>query len=359
MVGGGVEAHSLQQSASDRGLGNVEFTQRRPVSEIGEILTLSDALLVHLRDDPLFSITIPSKTQAYMMAGRPILMGVRGDAATIVVNAGVGIAFEPENAAMLAASVRRLISIGPEERYKMGEAGRTYYWKNLSLEVGSSRFADVLRAASHLKPHVLAAKRLADVGASLTALVLLSVPMSVVAVLVKQRLGSPVLFKQVRPGINGTPFEMLKFRTMTDHRDARGQLLQDRHRLTAFGSFLRATSIDELPALWNVLVGQMSLVGPRPLLMRYTEYFTKEERLRLTVKPGITGWAQVEGRNAASWDTRLALDVRYVRNLSVGRDVRILFLTLARVFRRQGVVVDPESTMLNFDEERRQAGASR
>jgi lipopolysaccharide/colanic/teichoic acid biosynthesis glycosyltransferase len=356
MVGGGVNADSLRQSAIDRGLENVEFMRRRPVSEIGEILTLSDALLVHLRDDPLFSITIPSKTQAYMMAGRPILMGVRGDAATIVTDAGAGIAFEPESAELLADSVRRLIALGAEERHKMGEAGRAYYRKNLSLEVGAHRFDTVLRAASHLKPHVLAAKRLADVIVSVTALLLLSAPMLVVAVLVKRKLGAPVLFKQVRPGINEIPFEMVKFRTMTDRRDESDQLMPDRDRLTAFGSFLRATSIDELPALWNVLVGHMSLVGPRPLLTRYTEYFTGEERLRLTVKPGITGWAQVEGRNTASWDTRLALDVRYVRNLSVGLDLRILFRTVARVFRRQGVVVDPESTMLNFDDERRQVG---
>jgi len=152
--------------------------------------------------------------------------------------------------------------------------------------------------------------------------------------------------------LDGEPFNMFKFRTMNDIRDGDGDLLPDGERLTRFGRWMRSSSIDELPELWNVLRGDMSLVGPRPLLLRYTKYFTDEESLRLDVKPGVTGWAQINGRNTAAWDERLAFDVWYVRNLSICLDFKILLHTSARVFRRQGVVVDPESLMLNLDDER-------
>jgi lipopolysaccharide/colanic/teichoic acid biosynthesis glycosyltransferase len=140
---------------------------------------------------------------------------------------------------------------------------------------------------------------------------------------------------------------------MTDAKDSAGQLLPDSERLTRFGSFLRRSSLDELPELWNVLRGEMSLVGPRPLLIRYTPFFTEAERVRFIVRPGITGWAQVNGRNSASWDERLAYDVWYVHNVSFRVDLTILILTFVRVLRKQGVVVDPSSQMLNLDEERK------
>jgi lipopolysaccharide/colanic/teichoic acid biosynthesis glycosyltransferase len=171
------------------------------------------------------------------------------------------------------------------------------------------------------------------------------------------RMGRPVLFRQERPGRLGVPFRMFKFRTMTDARGPDGQLLPDRERLTRLGTWLRKTSLDELPELINVLRGEMSLVGPRPLLMRYTPYFTEEERVRLAVRPGITGLAQVSGRNLVSWDQRLALDVRYVREWSLSLDFRILMLTVLRVFSRGGVVVDAESVMRNLDDERRDRAA--
>ena len=357
LIGGGVEAENLKHQALMKGLENVVFMPRRPVSEIGEILTLSDALLVHLSDDPLFAITIPSKTQAYLMAGRPILMGVRGDSARIVEEAGAGLSFAPENPAQLVEAVRRLMGMGEQERQKMGVAGQHYYRERMSLVVGARKFACVLLTASLTKPHLLVLKRMVDIGGSVLALTLFSVPMAVIALLIRRRLGSPVLFRQIRPGRDGEPFEMFKFRTMADHRDEHGEPLPDSERLTRLGAVLRSTSLDELPELWNVLKGQMSLVGPRPLLTRYTQYFTDIEMVRLVLKPGITGWAQVHGRNAASWDKRLALDVWYVRNLTFFLDLKILVLTISRVLRRHGVVVDPESIMLNLDDERRGAGA--
>ena len=211
---------------------------------------------------------------------------------------------------------------------------------------------DTIAALS--SPGRIAVKRTIDVLAAAIGLLLFAVPMLVIGAGIASRMGRPVLFRQERPGRDGIPFRMFKFRTMTDARGPDGQLLSDRDRLTRLGTWLRKTSLDELPELLNVLRGDMSLVGPRPLLMRYTPYFTEEERLRLTVRPGITGLAQVSGRNLVSWDRRLALDVRYVREWSLWLDFRILMLTVWQVFVRGGVVVDAESVMRNLDEERRE-----
>ncbi len=195
-------------------------------------------------------------------------------------------------------------------------------------------------------------KRFFDLTVSFVGLVLMSPVLIAVSALVRLFIGSPVLFKQERPGLNGRPFVIYKFRTMTDTRGPDGELLPDGKRLTAVGRFLRRTSLDELPELFNVVRGDMSLVGPRPLLMRYTPYFTTRERLRLTVRPGITGWAQINGRNRSSWDSRLSDDVWYVENRTFWLDVRILLRTVRQVFQRRGVVEDARSIMLNLDEER-------
>ena len=192
-------------------------------------------------------------------------------------------------------------------------------------------------------------KRLLDVVGSVTGLLLLSPVMLCTAILVRKRLGSPVLFSQVRPGLGGKPFRMLKFRTMTDARDLDGQLLPDRDRLTSFGRFLRGTSLDELPELLNVLKGDMSLVGPRPLLMEYLPLYSAEQARRHDVKPGITGWAQINGRNAISWEQKFALDVWYVDHQSVWLDLRILALTVWKVVRREGISAANDATMPRFE----------
>jgi len=162
------------------------------------------------------------------------------------------------------------------------------------------------------------------------------------------------LFKQKRPGLHGKPFTIYKFRTMTDERDGNGALLPDGERLTRIGRFLRKTSMDELPELFNVLKGDMSIVGPRPLLMRYYPYFTDEEKIRFSVLPGITGLSQVSGRNDLPWDKRIATDLQYVYNYSFNLDIWILLMTVRRVITRHGLRVDPGKTMIDFDEERRQ-----
>ncbi|HSJ31052.1 MAG TPA: sugar transferase [Longimicrobiales bacterium] len=180
-------------------------------------------------------------------------------------------------------------------------------------------------------------KRFFDVVVAAAGLLLLSPLLLILAALIRLRLGSPVLFTQSRPGLRGRPFRLIKFRTMTSERAHDGQLLPDGYRLTAFGRFLRSTSLDELPELWNVLRGEMSIVGPRPLLMEYLPLYSADQRRRHDVRPGITGWAQVNGRNALSWEEKFMLDLWYVDNRTFWLDMRIVGLTLIRIITRQGV----------------------
>jgi len=191
-------------------------------------------------------------------------------------------------------------------------------------------------------------KRLFDIVISLLALFGLLPLIGVVAFLVRFSLGAPVFFRQTRPGRYGKPFEMVKFRTMRDTVDQDGRLLADSERITPFGSFLRSSSMDELPELWNVLKGDMSLVGPRPLLMEYLPLYSKEQNRRHEVRSGVTGWAQVNGRNAISWEEKFGLDVWYVDNHSVWLDVKILYLTIKKVLVRDGISAEGEVTMTKF-----------
>ncbi len=191
-------------------------------------------------------------------------------------------------------------------------------------------------------------KRFFDIAVSGLLLVLLSPLLAFLALLVRRRLGSPVLFRQRRPGKDAKPFEMLKFRTMTDAHGPDGALLADAERLTAFGRFLRSTSLDELPELWNVLRGDMSLVGPRPLLMEYLPLYSPEQARRHEVRPGITGWAQVNGRNALSWEQKFTLDAWYVDHRSLWLDMRIIGMTIAKVLSRSGISAEGEATMPRF-----------
>ena len=203
--------------------------------------------------------------------------------------------------------------------------------------------------AAHPNPrgHVIS-HRLLDL-----TLVTLSLPLTLpltalVALEVRRQLGSPVLFRQTRPGLGGKPFQMVKFRSMTDARDAEGRLLPDAERLPAFGRWLRATSLDELPELWNVIKGDMSLVGPRPLLMQYLGRYSPEQARRHEVRPGLTGYAQVRGRNAIAWEDRLAMDVWYVDHRSLWLDLQILATTVLKVLRRDGVSAEGQATMSEF-----------
>jgi sugar transferase EpsL len=191
-------------------------------------------------------------------------------------------------------------------------------------------------------------KRFFDLTLIILSLALLLPLYGVVGCLVYSKLGSPIFFRQIRPGKNCMPFEMIKFRTMTDERDSNGELLPDSVRLTKFGQFLRSSSLDELPELWNVVKGEMSLVGPRPLLMEYVSLYSPEQARRHEMCPGISGWAQVNGRNAISWEEKFKLDVWYVDNRSLWLDIKVICLTLKKVLVRDGISADGEATMSKF-----------
>lgn len=202
-------------------------------------------------------------------------------------------------------------------------------------------------------------KRVFDFLVSGSALIIFSPVLLVIFILARVKLGTPVLFRQVRPGKKGAPFTLIKFRTMTDARDKSGVLLPDGERLVAFGRLLRATSLDELPELWNILKGEMSLVGPRPLLMQYLPYYTPRETTRMDAAPGLTGWAQINGRNTIDWDTRLELDAWYVEHCSFALDLKILFLTVAKVLKRSGVQVDSTVSLPYLDAQRKEWTANK
>ena len=209
-------------------------------------------------------------------------------------------------------------------------------------------------------PYAIFFKRLLDILCSLAVIVLLCWLYAIIAVMVRVKLGTPVLFRQERPGRidPGTGeekiFRLCKFRTMTDERDENGELLPDSERLTSFGSWLRSTSLDEIPELFNILKGDMSLVGPRPLLVEYLPWYTEEERARHLVRPGLTGWAQVNGRNNLDWDQRLETDVYYVKHISFVFDLKILILTVKKVFVREDIAEDTRTVEPNFAEQRRE-----
>lgn len=191
-------------------------------------------------------------------------------------------------------------------------------------------------------------KRTVDLILGITAVILLSPILLITAILVSRKLGSPIFFTQVRPGKDGKPFKMVKFRTMRDAIDAQGNPLPDAERLTPFGRRLRSTSIDELPELWNVIRGEMSLVGPRPLLMEYLPLYSPEQATRHDLKPGMTGWAQINGRNAISWEDKFKLDTWYVQHQSLWLDIKIMALTVKKVLVRDGISAEGEATMTKF-----------
>lgn len=196
-------------------------------------------------------------------------------------------------------------------------------------------------------------KRILDFVLSLVALIVLSPVLLIVAILVRVKLGSPVIFKQQRPGKNEKIFTLYKFRTMTDKKDENGNLLPDSERLTKFGKLLRSTSLDELPELVNILKGDMAIVGPRPLLVEYLPYYTEKEKHRHDVRPGLTGFAQTNGRNAVNWDKRFQLDIEYIKNITLKNDLNIILQTIKKVLKKEDILVGNEHVLLNFDEERK------
>jgi len=351
LVGDGIEKTRIEKRAEEFDLRNIVFIPRQPMSEMGKIFSLADTLLVHLKQDELFKITIPSKTQAYLAAGKPIIMAVDGDAAELIEKARCGVKCPPGDPESLASTAISFSAMSSEELREMGENGYSYYREKLSIDRGIENFDSLFQKVTENKKASQGgrfAKLIMDYGLVVPGLVLVAPILACLACMIRLRLGSPVLFRQVRPGLNGRAFTMNKFRTMTDERDLAGDMLPDEKRLTRFGRFLRSTSLDELPALFNVLKGDMSLVGPRPLLMEYLERYTTEQARRHEVRPGITGWAQVNGRNAISWEEKFKLDVWYVDNRSLWLDLKILWMTFAKVFKREGINQEGQATMEKF-----------
>ncbi len=270
-----------------------------------------------------------------------------------VVDGVTGSVVPPRDADALAHAIERYV-LDAGLRRTHGDAGRARVLTSFKQEVMWRALHQEYLALQRRLPGkgYDALKRALDVTLAGGALVGLSLPMLVVAGMVAVNMGRPVVFSHDRPGQGERLFKMYKFRTMSDARGPDGELLPDGDRITKLGAFLRKTSLDELPELFNVLRGDLSLVGPRPLLVRYLPHFTERERLRHSVKPGITGWAQIHGRNEVSWDRRIGLDVWYVEHRSFRLDLEILLSTVRLVLKRDGIVVDPRSAMLNFDEER-------
>jgi lipopolysaccharide/colanic/teichoic acid biosynthesis glycosyltransferase len=266
------------------------------------------------------------------------------------VSEGVtGLLVSPRDPVALADAIRRYLD-DPELRRCHGQAGRdrvlTEFRQEALWEVLHQEYLRLARDRSERRG--LAAKRAVDIVGACGALVLVSPLLVLLAILIRLRLGSPALFRQTRPGLHGKPFTLIKFRTMTHARSADGEPLADEERLTGFGQFLRRTSLDELPELWNVLRGEMSLVGPRPLLMEYLPLYSATQATRHDVLPGITGWAQIHGRNATTWEKRLELDAWYVSNRSLWLDLKILLLTLKKVVLREGIQQEGVATMTRF-----------
>ncbi|HEX8186492.1 MAG TPA: sugar transferase, partial [Blastocatellia bacterium] len=286
LVGDGKERGNLERSAREMGLDNVTFAGSRPKSEMAEILAASDACVATLKDIAMFRMTYPNKIFDYMAAARPTILAIDGVIREVVESAKGGIFVQPGDDAALAEAVSLLCEDRPRAE-QMGRSAREYVVERFNRGHQAEDFAKLIRevgdeseARKRYGFYRRAGKRLLDLALTIPALILLSPLIAALALLVRVKLGSPLLFRQQRPGLSGQPFTLMKFRTMTDARDREGNLLPDRERLTSFGKFLRGTSLDELPELINVLRGEMSLVGPRPLLMEYLDRYTPQQARR-------------------------------------------------------------------------------
>jgi lipopolysaccharide/colanic/teichoic acid biosynthesis glycosyltransferase len=316
-----------------------------------EMYSLMDILVL-----PSHREGFPRAPMEALTMGVPcIVTDVRG-CREVVEHGRNGLLVPPGDVRALAAAIIELLA-NRERAREMGAEGRRValerFDERLVFQRVGQEYTRLLREKARRRGGQASrvaypGKRFLDLAVALPALLVLSPLMGLIALLVRLLMGPPVLFRQQRPGLHGAPFTLLKFRTMTNARDEQGNLLSDAERLTPFGRFLRATSLDELPELINVVKGEMSLVGPRPLLMEYLDRYTPEQMRRHEVKPGITGWAQVNGRNALTWEEKLALDVWYVDHQTLALDLRILCLTIWKLLRREGIAHPGYATAPKF-----------
>ena len=358
-IGDGRCKPALERRVAREALSNCHFLPPIPKPQLGQILCQSVQVgLMVLDDVPAFyRSTSPNKFFDYLACGLPVVNNYPGWLAELIHEHQLGIPVSPRDPGAFAAALCKLAD-QPDLAASMGSNARALAESRFSRCVLADQWRQVLettatrydrRRLGYLRQQAYALlKGLADRGAALVALLVLSPLLAVVALLVRYRLGTPVLFRQQRPGYRGHPFWLLKFRTMTNARDSNGTLLPDAQRLTPLGRWLRSTSIDELPGLLNILRGEMSFIGPRPLLMQYLPLYSAEQARRHDVKPGFSGWAQISGRNTLSWEEKFRLDVWYVEHQSFWLDLGIFLITIWKVLRREGISAAGEATMAPF-----------
>lgn len=375
LMGKGTDRGALEQKARQLNASNVTF--RDPVFGSGyrEAVAEHDVMIVSLKDEDVFSYTMPSKTQAILSFGRPILGICAGDLAAVVRDSGAGWVAAPEDVDSVDEVISDIEKTTRGELNELGAKGRKFYEKTMSLKTFAQRTNEVLEKAvtqsvssrggalawlrgrrKGTRKHVpnmswgtRVAKRAMDLGVAVPVFLLTAPIQAVAALAIRATMGSPVLFEQPRPGLGGEVFHMRKFRTMRPiDENASVESNSNVARITPVGRFLRSTSIDELPTLWHVITGEMSLVGPRPLLVSYLDLYSPEQSRRHEVKPGITGLAQISGRNSTTWEKRLRLDVEYVDTASILKDIKILLATVGPVLTRSGVSQSDNVTMPPF-----------
>jgi lipopolysaccharide/colanic/teichoic acid biosynthesis glycosyltransferase len=343
-VGDGPERERLERETLARGIRNLCFTGAQPKSAMPEMINSADVGLAMLRATPTYKTVYPNKVFDYMACGRPVVLAIDGAARQLVCDeAQAGVFVTPEDGDCLARAILDL-SRQPERCALMGERGRAWVVNNVSRKALARRYLETLTpllSATNQRTknsfYVRYGKRVFDLIFASAALAILSPLMLGLALASRLLLGKPVFFQQVRAGFGGRPFTLFKFRSMSDLRDASGQLLPDEQRLTGFGRFLRQTSLDELPGFWNVGKGDLSLIGPRPLPVAYTDLYSEEQAARLDVMPGVAGYAALFGRNAQSWESLFQRDAWYAQNVSLLLDLKIIFGVIRLVLSRQGI----------------------
>jgi lipopolysaccharide/colanic/teichoic acid biosynthesis glycosyltransferase/glycosyltransferase involved in cell wall biosynthesis len=351
-VGDGPERAGLAKQAEARGLENVQFAGPQPKERMPDFVNACDVGAAVLQDNPTFRTVYPNKVFDYMACAKPTLLAIDGVARRLVCDeAKAGVFVQPEHPEALAEAIRHLAD-DKALCAALGARGRRWVLDHATREALARRYLEVMAEgppAGLLQRGLPGlAKAALDRGAAAAGLAASAPVLLPAMAAVRLTMGAPALFVQERPGRDGRPFRLFKLRTMRDGRGPDGSALSDAERLTPLGRFLRSTSLDELPQLWNVVRGDLSLVGPRPLLMQYLERYSPEQARRHEVRPGITGWAQVNGRNALSWEEKFALDVWYVDHWSLWLDAKILAKTLAQVVRRAGISRDGYATMPEF-----------
>lgn len=361
-VGEGTEKADIRKYIRQKNLKNVELLEPIPKSDVAAFLSKADACMAYVEDLSVrkkYGMSL-NKMIDYLAAEKPIIFA--GDIPNdVVAQVECGISVKPGDPRLIAEAISQLSLLEQKQLQEMGRRGRSYVIENHSIPalvdrletLWSDRQApNISGTANETKKRnrnvYRPIKRGLDIVGAIFGLAITSPLLIATAILIRLSMGSPVFFRQLRPGLNGRPFAIYKFRTMSDIKDDSGQLLSDKKRLTPVGRFLRAASLDELPEFLNVLIGEMSFVGPRPLLVEYLERYSPEQARRHEVKPGITGWAQINGRNALSWTEKFELDVWYVDNYSFPVDLKILWLTLLGVLKREGISADQHATMPEF-----------